>query len=470
MTNRKDRTVFNNWKLTCELAQFILNQEGLTHLDDWGGKEMVREILPDNYQANFDLVQTDLVNTILQAKNKPSASAFVNNVLAYTNWINDLLDQGRMACYHYFPISVEIMLALGLAPICYEVACGLDAALYVDGSEAGIDRIEAEGYPDHLCSTQKGTAGYLLMGILPKPDILIKTATPCDASNRLYEWTAHKFKAPLLTIETPYYRNDRGHQYMVREIKHVIGELEKLTGQTLDEDKLREYVTYGNEATDYYLKIQELKKRIPCPDPGWHRPADTIFMTQVGTPMGARYFRELYEDVQSRADRGEGVIPADKKERRAVYGYTWEVYDLSFFNWLEETHGVTYMSDTLTYLPADVGYVDTTNLETMIEGIAWRIMNLPMGRQVMGFSDIWINDFVHLVKAYQADALIMGGHMACKHFWALNKLLSDKVKEETGVPTLRFEMDMFDKRFTPPSELRRIVTEFFDTLSRTPSC
>ena len=47
---------------------------------------------------------------------------------------------------------------------------------------------------------------------------------------------------------------------------------------------------------------------------------------------------------------------------------------------------------------------------------------------------------------------------------SLNKLLSDRVRDEVGAPTLRFEMDMLDKRFTPPAELRRIMTEFFTTL------
>ena len=64
----------------------------------------------------------------------------------------------------------------------------------------------------------------------------------------------------------------------------------------------------------------------------------------------------------------------------------------------------------------------------------------------MGFSDIWINDFVRIAKEFKVDAFMIGGHMACKHFWALNKLLTDKVKEEAGIPALRFEMDMFDKR------------------------
>ncbi len=257
MTNRKDRTILNNWKTTGELANFILGQEGLQSLEDWGGKEVVREILPENYQANFDMVQTDLVNTILKEKNRRSASAFVNNIMDYTDWANQELDKGKMACYHYFPISVEIMLSMGVVPICYEVVCGLTSALYTNGAEEGVDRIEADGYPDHLCSTQKGTAGYLLMGVTPKPDLLIKSATPCDASNRLYEWTAHKFKVPLIVIETPYYRNDRGLNYMLNEIKRMIKQLEAITGNTLSEETLRSYCRRGNEAMDYILKIQD---------------------------------------------------------------------------------------------------------------------------------------------------------------------------------------------------------------------
>jgi hypothetical protein len=112
----------------------------------------------------------------------------------------------------------------------------------------------------------------------------------------------------------------------------------------------------------------------------------------------------------------------------------------------------------------DTEMIDTTNMETMLAGLARRMMQMPMARQVMSFSDVWIKDFVDISRAYKVDALAIGGHMACKHFWALNKLLSDKVKEKTGVPTLRFEMDMMDKRFTSPAELKRIMDDFFATL------
>ena len=461
--NHKDRTVFENWKTTMELANFILDQEGLYDLEEWGGREVMYDILPEGMLANFDMVQPALVDTIIKEKNRPTAAAFCKNMLDYTNFMLEGLDSGKPLCYNYFAISVELCFAMGIMPICYELICGLTAALYTKGCEEGIDRIEAEGYPDHLCSTQKGTAGFLLMGVIPKPDILLKPTTPCDPSNKMYEWTAHKLGIPLVAVESPYYRDERSIKYLVDDTKRMIEAMEKLTGNTLDEDKLREHVGYGNEAVEYFIKIQELKKNVPCPDTGWHRPADTIFLTGIGTPMSAAYFKDVYEVVKATADKGEGVIPEGKKEKRFAWGYTWECYDLPLFDWLEEEHGVTYMADTLTYFDPDVGLVDTSSVETMIEDLAWRVINMPMGRQSMTFSDMWINDFETVVKGHKADALILGGNMACKHYWALNKLMSDKIKEKTGVPCLRFELDMFDKRFTPPAELRRIVGEFVET-------
>jgi benzoyl-CoA reductase/2-hydroxyglutaryl-CoA dehydratase subunit BcrC/BadD/HgdB len=463
MSEIKQQTILEDWKETMELGKFVLDQEGLFDLEDWGGRESIYGVLPENLLRVFDMIQPDLVDTIIKEKNRPTATAFVNHLLDFINFINERRAAGSLLAYNYFAISVEVLLAMGITPICVELLCGLCGAFYVNGCESGIDRIEAEGYPDHLCSTQKGTAGFLLDGYVEKPDMFVKPTAPCDPSNKMYEYMGRAMGVPLLVVESPYYRNERGIKFLADEYRRFIEKLEKITGCSLDEDKLREYCTIGNETVEYYLKLQDLKRLKPCPDPGWHRPADTAFLTGLGTPMCRDYFKDVYAAVKANADAGKGVIPEGMKEKRFAWGYTWEVYDLPFFDWLEEKHGVVYIADTLTYMAPDIGTVDTTNFDTMIEGLAWRMMNLPMGRQTMGFSDTWINDFVDVVRRYSCDALVMGGHMACKHFWALNKLMSDEIKDKTGVPTLRFEMDMFDKRFTPPAELKRIVGEFVET-------
>jgi len=157
-SDRKDRTVTTWWQVTADLAKYLLGQD-ITHLDDWGGKEVVRDILPEVFQKNFDMIQTDLINCILEEKNRETALNFVENISRYVDEMHRGLDAGNKVCYHYFIHSIEPMLALDIVPICYEVLSGLTAALYTDGCEEGIDAIEAEGYPDHLCSSNKGASG-----------------------------------------------------------------------------------------------------------------------------------------------------------------------------------------------------------------------------------------------------------------------------------------------------------------------
>jgi benzoyl-CoA reductase/2-hydroxyglutaryl-CoA dehydratase subunit BcrC/BadD/HgdB len=464
MEEAKERELFNRWKTTVDMGKFVLGYEDLTSLDQWGGRDAVREMLPDDFRENFDMLQPDLTDTILQPKNRRVALAYCNSLSEYVDFVNKKLDEGKKVAYYFFPMSTEILLALDMLPICYELVGGISAGQYIHGCEDGIDRIQSEGYPDHLCATQKATSGYLLMGIVPKPDVLLKQAMGCDPSNRMYEWTSVTFNAPLITFEMPYYYSDRGFRFFVGEVKRMVKQLEKISGNSLDEEKLRKHVKMGNQAMEYLLKNHELRKKVPCPDPSWHRPIDTLYSFLIGRPEVVSYYKTVYEDAKKRVDKGESIIPEGKKEIRCVWGWAWQTFSLPFFNWLEEEHGATYLECSLTYFPSFTGLVDTTSLDTMIEGLAWRWFCWPMMRQSASFSDVWINEFVRICKEFKADCLILGGHMACKHFWALNKLLSDAVKEETGLPTLRFEQDIFDGRFTPVSELKRIMNTFFATL------
>lgn len=460
LVERKDLTKLNKYIRSTWMGNYLLAQEGLNSLDDWGGVEVMREILPREYRDIVDEIQLPFLDVCLKEKNKGIAKVVFRAAQDYFEFIYQGILSGKKVIQHYFPISTEFMWAVDCIPMCFDSLGAISAVFYRDGQEDGIDRLLSEGFPDHLCAAQTGSAGYMLDGLVPKPDIFFKTAAPCDSSNMMYEYVAHKFNVPLVVVDSPYYHNKRGLKFAIDEIKRAIEQLEKITGNTLNEDTLRRHCVWGNQTVEYYLKIEELRKNIPMPDPGWHRPVDTIFLTQVGSPMSAYYFKTLYEELKSMMDRGQRVIPEGKKEHRIAWGYAWMGFDLSFFDWLEEEHGATYCSDMLTYLPADIGLVNTHNVESMIEGIAWRYLNMPMGKQTMGHSDQWVNDFISVVKQYKSDSFVIAGHMACKHFWALNKILTDKIKEETGVPTLRFEVDMLDKRFTSTQEMKRIMSEF----------
>jgi len=450
----------------CDLFEAAL-ATGATRLEDLDMPALLEQ-LSDYQKETFNMVQPELVQAALKPKNR---NALLYHVRAFKQYLNDLcerIDQGAPVVYHYFVMTPEIFWGLGVAPICYELMAIYCSAIFKQGMTPEIDYTEQLGYPHHLCAAQKGTYGGMLTGKIPKPDLLIKHSAPCDPSSMLFQATAKYYNVPIITIESPYYTNASAFNFYVDEWYRMIKDLELLTGYTLKEELLRRHVEWGNEALRFYYMLEELRKNIPNPDPGMHRIYDTATLVTLGcNPKQIDYFKKIYEEAAERAKKGEGVIPKDKKEIRALWGYAWQAWDLALFDWLEEQFGHTYLHCGLTYFPPELtGFVDTSSRDSMIEGLAWRAFNFPMARQVMSYSDIWINDYVHLAKAYKADCVVFAGHMACKHWWALNKLLSDALMDKAGIPTLRFETDMFDSRFTPKSEIYRIMEEYFGTFEK----
>ncbi|MEM3466076.1 MAG: 2-hydroxyacyl-CoA dehydratase family protein [Candidatus Jordarchaeales archaeon] len=447
----------------CDLVESLLGT-GATRVEqlDMGALLM---FLDDYQKETVGMIQPELIPAILKPKHRNTILYHVRALKQYLNDFCERVDKGAPVVYHYFPMTPEVFWALGVAPICYEMMAVYCSAFFKEGMAPEIDYTEELGYPHHLCSAQKGAFGGMLKGKTPKPDVLVKNSPPCDPSVMLYQVTAEHYNIPIIAIESPYYSNAEAFEFYVSEWHNMIRELEVLTGNTLDEEELRKHVQWGNEAMRYYYMLEELRKNVPNPDPGLPRIADTASIITLGSNQKyIDYFRVRYQEAAERARRGEGVIPAGKKEIRALWGYAWQSWDLALYDWLEEEFGHTCLHCGLTYFPPDVtGFVDTRSRDSMIRGLAWRAFCFPMARQGMSYADIWINDFVQLAKAYKADCAVFAGHMACKHWWALNKLLSDALMDKAGIPTLRFDTDMFDSRFTPKAEIYGIMSEFFGT-------
>jgi hypothetical protein len=128
---------------------------------------------------------------------------------------------------------------------------------------------------------------------------------------------------------------------------------------------------------------------------------------------------------------------------------------------MEEAYGATYVTGFLTYWPPMIGYVDTTNLDTMLEGLAWRSFNAPMQRQAMTHSQLWVQDILRVCREFKIDSLLLLGNRACKHFWAMHKLVAEPAKEELGSPSCTFEFEIHDSRIMPPLHVQKKAGHVF---------
>ena len=112
---------------------------------------------------------------------------------------------------------------------------------------------------------------------------------------------------------------------------------------------------------------------------------------------------------------------------------------------------------------ASEGYVDTSSEESILYGLARRMVNChPMSRQFRGSMKRYIEDFLVLHRQFHADCGIMAGHIACKHSWGGVGLFRQACKR-ANIPLLVFEFDMFDRRVLAYDalkfELKRFVEE-----------
>jgi len=423
------------------------------------------QMVPEYHASLVPKVYPDLVETLLKPKNR-NIGTFIFALKEYMTDLVNHMDEGR-PLVSFFPFcGPEIFLSMGLVPLNSEVIPFLIAVALTDGVVSELDDAERDGLPGHVCGFQKVPLKAIENGLLPKPDLFVTNTAPCDSSNIMYQLINKRLNVPVVTVDSPYYNHTKAFKYYLDEFKKMVEMVEKATGSTLDEDRLRRHVEMGNETLKYLYGLQELRRHVPCPDPGMHRVLDTLAVMMAGANGKITdYMRVCYEEAKERVEQGTTFLPEDKKEIRTLWSYSHLPNMLSLPSWLEDEFGSTYLECSLSILPAEnVGFVDTGSVESMIEGLAWRSFNFPMHRNVMGHTDIHVNDMLTVARAYQAQAALFGGNQTCKYAWTLPKIMSDVLEEELGIPSVTYEVDYMDARFAPHASIKAILTEFFHTL------
>ena len=214
-------------------------------------------------------------------------------------------------------------------------------------------------------------------------------------------------------------------------------------------------------------KLAELRKHRPNPDPGMHRMLDLAGLMMGGCSANLpKYSETTLREAQERVDKGISFLPPGKQEILTLWTGSMFPYALDLGDWVEDLFGSTYVSCALTNMPEQVhGLVNTSSVETMIEGLAWRTFNFPMHRTVMSHTDVYLNDMLTVAKEVGTDTAIYAGNMACKHSWTMPKLLADAFQEQLGISTMTMEVDWVDGRFTPRDSIMNTLSEFFGTLN-----
>jgi len=367
----------------------------------------------------------------------------------------------QLACVNFATIP-ELFWAMDVVPISMDSITGM-ASSSVEGAANYIDLAE-EHFPDYICTTNKISIGAMLAGDIPIPDMIVHPSSPCDSALAAYPAMAEHFGIPYFCIDVPYFRDERGYQFLTDELRRLVSFLEDRTGRRLDPDRLRQVMEYSNLAHQYILKINELiRSAVPCPI----RSMDILLdfnaaQSLAGTPQLVDYVKTRYETTRYMVTNKLGGILQERL--RLIWIYAMPVFDWSIYRWLEQKYGAISISSLNVFDVAPVDDISST--EKILRGLARKVTTVPMVRECGGPWEYYIDRVKELVKAYKADAAVFGGHIACKHTWAIAKLIKDRLYDELGISTLTIELDVFDPRITSTEDVKAKLDDFLEMLSQ----
>ena len=172
-----------------------------------------------------------------------------------------------------------------------------------------------------------------------------------------------------------------------------------------------------------------------------------------------RVLSSFREDAVQRAKEGRNQGPFEEKHR-VLWIHVPTVYDPSIFEWMEEKLGAMVVAHLS--VPPILEPIDTSSLDTILEGIAWQGLDMTMSIQRVE-TEKFVEWTLWAYDHYHADCLFVTQHVGCQSICGARGMI-EKVGREREIPVLFLEMDYNDSRVLSPDQARIQIEEFFETV------
>lgn len=359
---------------------------------------------------------------------------------------------------------VEPLRALGFFIIYPENHGAVCGARKVSGEI--IKEAEKFGFSQDICSYARTDIGYLIsgktpVGYLSPPDMVVACTNICQTVLYWFEFIAHRFKVPLVVIDTPYLLDGAYEHYLEytkKQIVEMIHTGEKICGRDFSEKKLVEIVRISKETTQMWMNV--LKSAINKPSP---ISAFDTFMHMApivnlrGEKVALNYYRRLLKEINKRVEK---KIPAIKNEKhRALWDNLpiwFKLRELASF--LAE-RDVNIVISTYTYAWGElVEIIDETQpLDSLAKVYLHPILNRSP------YSKFKV--IKKLIKEFSIDCVIFHSDRSCKPYSVGQMDERKKVVDELGIPAVIIESDHNDPRGYTDAQVKSRLEALIEMLS-----
>ncbi|MEI8354846.1 MAG: 2-hydroxyacyl-CoA dehydratase family protein [Deltaproteobacteria bacterium] len=381
--------------------------------------------------------------------------------------VNDNARMGR-------PFIIVSDDALPEIPVAMDISCSImtvAGAMGTVGAGAAerIDKATEMGVENRLCASVKMGAYFLKAGILPVPDMVITTNSPCDAVDMLGQMMDNYppwAKVPKFRLDAPHGQTDEDFAYFGAQLREMVQAIEKATGKKLTRERFVEVAEESNRQASLIMDFQELTRAVPCPvDPdmarvGWEL-ARWVAATDPSVFPKATGWLERLVDVTERKVKAKTGMDGVQEKIRFLWYDVSPAWGSKLFPRLRSELGAVCMKTYYSfhnYIP-----IDTTSMDSMLTSVAKKyLMGTPMTRQAMHTADVFCDDIVRICKDDKCDAMIMPCHIGHRDTNAYQKLARDTCRAN-GIPFFFLGCDVWDERYMSADVVFDRLKTFFQS-------
>ncbi len=335
---------------------------------------------------------------------------------------------------------------------------------------------EANNYKPELCSYIRNNFGYLLaqdndhpLGGIPKPDLLMVVSNACLNYLKWFDALRLFFDKPYVVLNTPHRMFDHEVpdyyiRYVAREIEECIGQLEKISGNKVTEQKLKETAHLSREQGKYWRELLDLNKAVPAPM-NLSDLANLIFVPSSlsGTQHGVDLLKLATAEIKERIKKREGAIQ-DERHRLVMFNIPpW--YRLGFVNYFAQRGCVFPFGDYNRYLWYTQDFEDTEPIEYFAKkGLSFGLdggCGSTIAETLYGcIGDRLARD----IKEFKIDGAVVAINKSCKIMSTGALDVANLIHERFHLPVVLIDVDQADERTYADGQVQQRLEAFFEML------
>ncbi|MFO7965619.1 MAG: 2-hydroxyacyl-CoA dehydratase family protein [Desulfobacterales bacterium] len=417
-----------------------------------------REMVENRIRPGIEMLQTmsDHPDIRLQLLRLEDAHGRLDDLFAAAE------DTNRKVALFEFGLTPQLFYAFDCAPLCLETFPMMFTAGNKEVFYDFIEKAESSGLPSDVCSTDRFIMGAALSGEFPENACFVTCSAPCDGTRLAYPVMQQATDIPTLFLEAPYtYGKEAAHWYGQQIKRELIPFLEEVTGKTFDLEKFRRIVEESNRAYELLVDISDAYTMKPSPLPASLRGFPYMsFIGSAGHPRNTKntetFHREVYRRIKA------GITNPFEEKHRVMWGHVPPTFDSEFFTWMETELGACVITSMLASSPI-LRPIDTTDLDTMLEGYAWQGLDLTMS--LMRYDTRKLIEYtMNTFHQYRCDCMIFTLHVGCNSICGAAGIMRRYFQKE-GIPVLFIELDYNDDRVLSAEPMREQIEDFFATIN-----